>query len=87
MSVYRDRYSLRGLNLENTKLGDNAAMLLCKQLTDHPRLKEINLSKNHITDLSCESIAQLVGETFYLASLTLHWNLITYLLGEINRTS
>ena len=68
---------LRVLNLENTKLGDIGAISLCKQLIDHPRLTELNLAKNHITDLSADAISQVVYDTFYLMSLILHWNSIT----------
>jgi len=68
---------LRGLNLENTKLGDSGTIALCQQLVDHPRLTDLNLAKNHITDASCDAISTLISDTFYLASLILHWNLIT----------
>ena len=63
--------------MENTKLGDNATLLLCRELVDHPRLSDLNLAKNHITDVSCDAIAQIVYDTFYLSCLILHWNLIT----------
>lgn len=68
---------MRILNLENTSLGDKSAGELCRLLADHPRLSEVNLAKNRITDASCEAISQLINETFYLASLNLHWNMLT----------
>lgn len=71
-------FSLRILNLENTKLGDKSASELCKLLADHPKLAEVNLAKNRLTDESCEGIGLMIQETYYLASVNLHWNLITY---------
>ena len=68
--------SLRGLNLENTHLGDLGTIELCTLLVDHPRLAEINLARNNISDLSCKSIAGLIKDTFYLLSVNLHWNSI-----------
>ncbi len=69
--------SLRGLNLENTRLGDFGTIQLCKYLVDHPRLSEINLAKNRITDVSASAIAEFVFNTYYLANLILHWNALT----------
>ena len=68
--------SLRGLNLENTHLGDTGTIELCALLSDHPRLAEINLARNGITDLSCKAIAAFINDTFYLLSVNLHWNTI-----------
>ena len=68
---------LRILNLENTKLGDSSTAMLCKYLVDHPKMSELNLAKNQLTDVSCDAIAHLVYDTFYLSTLILHWNLIT----------
>jgi len=65
---------LRGLNLENTHLGDTGTIELCNALIDHPRLMELNLARNNITDLSCKTIAQLIKDTYYLVSINLHWN-------------
>ncbi len=72
-------YSLRGLNLENTKLGDYGTIQLCKYLVDHPRLSEINLAKNRITDVSAQAISEFVFDTYYLSNLVLHWNALTYI--------
>lgn len=41
-------------------------------------MKELNLAKNNITNLSCKSIAQLVSNTENLSSLNLHWNALKY---------
>lgn len=72
-----NKYSLRVLNLENTKMGDLATSELCNLIADHPRLTDLNLAKNRITDLSCEAIAHLINDTFYLSLVNLHWNMIT----------
>jgi len=69
--------SLKDLDLENTKLGDNGVISLCKQLLDHPKLTTLNLAKNGITDTACGAISQLISETFYLTTLILYWNYIT----------
>jgi len=70
--------SLRELNLEETKLGDNGTSEICKLLADHQHLSDLNLSKNNITNASCDAIGKLVSETYYLNSLYLHWNHIRY---------
>ncbi|MDR3547220.1 MAG: hypothetical protein P4M11_02900 [Candidatus Pacebacteria bacterium] len=68
--------SLRVINLENTHLGDTGTIEICGCLSDHPHLTEVNLARNNISDLSCKSVATLIRETFYLASINLHWNAI-----------
>eukprot|EP00831_Metopus_contortus_P064510 TRINITY_DN57734_c0_g1_i1.p1 TRINITY_DN57734_c0_g1~~TRINITY_DN57734_c0_g1_i1.p1 ORF type:complete len:512 (+),score=72.03 TRINITY_DN57734_c0_g1_i1:91-1626(+) len=67
---------LRVINLENTQLGDLGTIQLCQSLVDHPRISELNLAKNRISDLSCQALADMIDETFNLVNLNLHWNTI-----------
>ena len=64
------------MNLEDNKLGDKAAKIICEGLLTNYLLRRLNLSKNFLTSSIGDSIRNVLSKTTYLQELYLFWNQI-----------
>jgi len=53
-------FRLRFLNLEGNRLYDKSVIALCVAISNKVGLVSLNLSKNYITDDSCEIISEML---------------------------
>ncbi len=65
---------LRQLNLEGVNCGDKGLSEIGEALTYNSHLRYLNLSRNKITDKSCETLKELLKLNNSLVILLLHWN-------------
>lgn len=73
-----DKLKLKILNLSNNKLSDDCLVILSKGLrTARPDLKELDLSKNLMSDVSCFELSEFIESAQSLEILNLSWNRIT----------
>jgi len=56
---------------------------LCKAAAEKVGLVSLNLSKNVITDLSCNIISDMLSKNYTIKELYLRWNKITKTGAEV----
>jgi Leucine Rich repeat len=73
----RGIFLIEHLNLESNEIGDNATILLLNVISENLYLKKLNLSKNNISNKSCNALMKFLARpSVTLIELYLHYNKI-----------
>ncbi|CAG9324752.1 unnamed protein product [Blepharisma stoltei] len=70
----RQNSKLKHINLEKTKLGDHAAIELCKHLTENKTVTKLNLACNNLSSKSASAIKEMIRYNTCIKCLDFHWN-------------
>ena len=61
--------------MEGNKLGDsNVRIILDVFIDTNVSVKNLNLSKNYISNLNCDMLSEVIAKNEYIMELYLHWN-------------
>lgn len=67
-------YHLTDLQLENNRIDDSVVEILMLGIKHNTNLLFLNLSRNYITQVGAEQIANFLARNEILRVLFLHWN-------------
>lgn len=74
MLISRHNSKLKHINLEKTKISDNAVADLCKSLTENKIVTKVNLACNNLGQKSASAIKEMIKYNNCLKHLDFHWN-------------